>query len=230
MSDISGGNSTDHGGVTDEDIENFFRDNPGIRPIQPLNGADPNQPVAFHSGDGRPVPPSEGGDVEIPEDTGIVLPLSSEASPTPTATTDTGDGTVAPASEPVPGAAGDTTDAAATTTPTPDGFIMVGDQAIPSSQVEAWLAFQQEINADPILQRMIVDRLTGRVTEAPVAGAPAVQQGGSPTPSAPAGQTAIDAIAANLDLDDPSVAALYSLVQQQGQQIAARHAWAPTDA
>lgn len=204
---------TEHGGVTDEDIDAFFASHPGLRPINPLNGADPTLPVQFQSGSGRHAPPSGGleGDegtqpTAVPSDpahTGEppVVELEEEGGGGP-------DNAPSPPSPTPP----------ATPPPTPEPtveFLEIDGVQVPASQVRALLDFQQNYQSDPQLRALLTDHFVGR--SAPVeGGAPATPPAGvQPSPAGGQPLTPPE----DLDMEDPSVRALWAIVEQQNQQL-----------
>src|SRR5262245_11617165 len=181
-----------HGGVTDEMMEQFFADHPTLRPLTPLSG--------------QGVPPGDSDSDDV-----IPPPSESPTSPTPEPT---------PQPEPQPAETPsegepETVPEPATPEPSPESpedFVELDGQRYARSQLNAAAQFQQHLAGDPQLQRLITDYLTG----ASIAQTPQTPQSRTipSEPDTPAGPPA------DLDLDDPSVRALYALVQQQSDQLA----------
>jgi hypothetical protein len=171
----------EHSGVTDEQMEQFFNSHPDLRPLPPVG-----QTIEGGSEESTPEPPST--PPEAPEPGPGPQPAPSEGEP-------------------------ETTPEPATPEPSPespDGFVELGGQRYPQSQVEAATQFQQHLSSDPQLQRLITDYLTGIPP----------QTGQIPqsrtTPSEPAISVQPPA---DIDFDDPSLRSLYGLIQQQNEQI-----------
>lgn len=220
-------NEPDHSGVTDEDLEGFFNEHPGIRPLNPLNGADPNLPIQFQSGSGRHVPPAGGVEDSanppspsstVSDGNGDEGGEGGETPPTPP-----GDGEPAPPPPPSPT---DVPDPNAPLPPPPPPaveYVEFDGQQIPASQLRALLDWQQNFAGDPELQALVTGHLVGRA--APVeGGAPTTPAAGVGTPAAPAaGQpSAFQPLTPpeDVDLEDPAIAALWGIIQQQHGQIA----------
>lgn len=164
MSDLA--SSPEHGGVTDEAMEQFLAAHPDLLPLpslaqvtaEPETEPEPEQPQA---------PP-----VEVPQEG------EPEAAPEPA--------TPEPPSEPS------------------EDFIDFDGTKYPKSQVKAAADFQQQLVADPQLQRLITDYLTG---------ATLIQQEQQQQPPQPPRPPE------DIDMDDPQMRAIYTLIQQQNEQI-----------
>lgn len=131
--------------------------------------------------------------------------------------------------------------------PAPADIIEFNGQQIPKSKLESWIAFQQAVDSDPELQRTLRQIQSGTYqpptyqSPQPYPGYPPVQQYEQPSvpgpftvpqynvppgqqnyqpqPTPPFGQpSAIPQLSAE-DLQDPTIAALYGMLQQQSQQI-----------
>lgn len=83
-------------------------------------------------------------------------------------------------------------------------FLELEGQRYPKSQLQAAADFQRHLSGDPQLQRLITDYLTG--VQAPQQIAP------EPQPQTPE-------LPPELDIEDPSVRALYTLIQRNNEQI-----------
>lgn len=221
----------EHGGVSSEDLEAFFNSHPGLRPLNPLNGADPNLPVQFQSGSGRMVPPAGGVEANDPTATPAATP---PASTTPVDDNGgEGDGATPPAPSPEPSAPTpdtplpdpDAPDPNAPPTPPatpsappipPADYVEFEGQQIPASQLRALLDWQQNFANDPDLQAIVTGHLVGR--SAPVeGGAPTTPVAGVGTPATPAAGQLVPPD--DLDLDDPAIAAIWNIVKTQHDQI-----------
>ena len=186
--------STDesHGGVTDEQIEQFFATNP-------------NLPHPFATNDTTTAPPV--GGVEGSEEP---APAPTEPSTEPEPAPQPGEGEPAvpdgdPAEPSVPPESPDAPE------PLPEGFVEVGGQRYPISQLEAARDFQEHLQSDPQLVNIIRTYLTGQeALAAGTAGTPAVATPPAGVPQQPE---------LELDLNDPSIATLARLIQQQNNHI-----------
>jgi hypothetical protein len=89
-------------------------------------------------------------------------------------------------------------------------FIQLGDERYPRSQIEAAASFQQRLIADPQLQQLITGYLTGQT--------PQLTQP-TQTPTTPSQPDISAQPPTDLDLDDPSIRALYQLVTSQSEQL-----------
>lgn len=161
----------DHGGVTDEAMEQFFADHPDLKPL------------------GQTAPP-----VDVPPD----VPPEPQPEPEPEPHT------APPEGEP------ETAPDTATPEPSPespDDFVELDGTRYPRSQVSAAAEFQRHLTGDPQLQRLITDYLTGQSVQP-------TQTVTTPSEPAEPAQPPAD-----LDLDDPSVRALYNLVRDQQTYI-----------
>ena len=142
----------EHGGVTDEMLEQFFADNPTLRPLAP---------IAEQTG----VPPVGDADTE---------PSAPPTTPEP-ATEEPGEGeppeTTEPSAEPEPPAE----------TPEEGAFYEFDGQRYPASQVEAAARFQSQLVNDPQLQLLIRNYLAGGVAAESAPPASPVGEGSAPT-------------------------------------------------
>lgn len=154
-------NDSEHGGVTDEQLEQFFADNPNLRPLP--------------SSQEMPEPEPE------PEPEPSVAPVEAP-----------GEGEPETAPEPaIPEPSPETAD-----------FLEIDGTQYPRSQIEAAAQFQRQLVNDPQLQRLITDYLTGATVQP--------QPEPQPQPTGPP---------EDLDMDDPQMRAIYTLIQQQSEQI-----------
>src|SRR5262245_44028496 len=145
---------TSHGGVTDEQLEQFFADHPDLRPLTP-----------FASGQSG-VPPV--GGVEDDES-----PESSAPPTTPEPATIPGEGE--PATEPEPAAPVPPPESPEVE-PQTDDWIELDGQRYARSQLNAAAQFQQHLASDPQLQDLITNYLTGsRIVQEQPAPQPAPQ-------------------------------------------------------
>ena len=163
MSDLA--SSAEHGGVTDEQLEQFFVDHPDLRPVastapspEPTPEPEPTEPQPEEA-------PSEGEPEAAPD-------------------------TATPEPPPEP----ESTD-----------FIELDGQRYARSQLNAAAQFQQHLASDPQLQDLITNYLTGTQQTYPSQPAEPVQP-----------QTVVPP---ELDLEDPTIRAIYTLIQQQNDQI-----------
>lgn len=192
----------EHAGVTDEQLEQFFADNPTLRPLAPVNGHGPmSGPNQFASGESSGVPPVAGVEGDAPDST-----------PQPEQEPDTGgdeEPTPYTPAEGEPESPDVEPAEAPETPPSPDDFYEFDGQRFPRSQVEAAAKFQNQLANDPQLQQLITTYL---------AGGESVPQ---PTPPAmPAGEGSAPAgLPPGLDLEDPTIAAIVGLIQQQNDSL-----------
>jgi hypothetical protein len=180
----------EHGGVTDNDLESFFAANPDLRPLAPHPGRTlSNDLPSVDSG----VPDGDEG-----EETPAESDPSSPSLPEPGAEPEEGESVDPDATS---GLAQDLPDSSS-----PD-FLDIDGQHIPRSQVEAAARFQQQLVNDPQLRNLIQNYLAGTTVTEGLAASPTGEG------SAPVGPPE------ELDLDDPQVRVLYTLLQQQSEQM-----------
>lgn len=198
----------DHSGVTDEQIDAFFRANPGIRPLNPLISGQQATTAPFVSGS-TGIPPAggveaDGGGPAIPGQPGApAVPPPVTPPPAPSA----------------PPAA-----------PSPIPSPVAVPPALDPATISQLQALQAELTRDPELRQKVADHFVGRaapqVSQPPVAPAPQSAPAIQPPvqyvqPGVPPVQIQTSTPPPNLDLDDPSIAALWNIVQSQQQQLAA---------
>lgn len=205
----------EHGGVTDEDMEAYFASR-GIPNPQFQPGTSGDAPVAGVEG-------SDGGTAPIPTppapDPSLQAPLTAPETGAP-------DAPVIPAPETGSEPQG-TEDSPIGSQPDPlDSLpeeIEYGDRKIPRDRIKALLAFQDLLEGDEVLQQTLAAYLT--TGQVPSSAGPVTQGGGdgssaAPVPSAnPFEQPLVPP--EDLDLDDPVIKSLWSVVEQQHGQIAA---------
>lgn len=209
----------DHAGVTDEMVDAFFQNNPQVRSLPPLVSGQQPTTQQFRSGS-TGMPPA--GGVEQP------------------------DGTFTQTAPPVQPPLGQPPTQPTIQAPPPQPPIATPVQPAPASQPPSQLTddelsqlreLQTAIRSDPELRSKIADHLVGRATppvpQPPVVPAPQGFQFQPPyqpatqpvipplEPMHPAAPQFLSQPPANLDLEDPSIAALWQMVQSQQQQLAA---------
>lgn len=212
----------DHAGVTDEMVDAFFTNNPQVRSLPPLVSGQQPTTQQFRSGS-TGMPPA--GGVEQP------------------------DGTFTQTAPPVQPPLGQPPTQPTIQAPPPQPPIATPGQPAPASQPPSQLTddelsqlreLQTAIRSDPALRSKIADHLVGRATPpvpqppvvtAPQGFQPVGQPAAAPTtpqvgptglePMYPAVPQFVSQPPANLDLEDPSIAALWQMVQSQQQQLAA---------
>ena len=143
MSDFDG----IHGGVTDEMLENFFNDNPDLRPLAPVNGHGPtNSTTQFAAGEGQTTTPPGGVEQDAGgADDGAAAPPPAPAPPEEDAGEGEGDASGQPPSPPVP-----------------DDFIEFDEGLkLPRSQATAAARFQKMLTGNPAMQKLLTDYLAG---------------------------------------------------------------------
>ena len=172
----------EHGGVTDEALEEFFNEHPDLKPLASVGEGESE--TGDDGDNGTPTPPAPAPEV--------------------------------PPTEPPDGAPSEPESDEGTGTLPPSGsdFYEVDGESIPRSQLEAAARFQRHLAQDANLQQVIRAYLTGDGT-AVASGGSSVPPGAPPaTAPAPA-----PVIPEGLDLEDPSIRALYGVLQQQQQQL-----------
>jgi len=174
---------TEHGGVTDLDLEQFFAEHPDFQTLAPIGPRD-SDPA------GEPDGGTEGSEPSSPE------PSAPPVEPAPEEET--------PAEEPPAEPAEPESPAPEET---PSDFLELEGVRYPQSQIAAAARFQQQLATDPNLQQLITNYLAGAPAQVEHPASP-VGDGSAPTGPPP-----------DLDLDDPSVAALYRLYQTQTEQL-----------
>lgn len=229
----------EHGGVTDDQINQFFQNNPGIRSLPPLVSNQQANGTQFRSGSTGQPPV---GGVEGPE-----------GQPPPGATFGQQPAPAAPEGFQAPPPAAPAPGAPPAAPATPTQQQPAPTTIDPQVELDQLRALQAQIKADPQLRAKIADHFVGRAApEAPqppnVPAPPLAYPQQDPQPfqfqppqnppqwAPPTGPAITQPRAepivpqppqffsqppANLDMEDPSIAALWGIVQTQQQQLQA---------
>jgi hypothetical protein len=183
-----------HGGVTDVEMEQFFAEHPDLQVIQPVGST---RTMEFERGAAEPpLGGEEGEPTEEPSEPSTEEPAEPDAEPT-----------APPEGEPT-GPEGEPAGPEGPAEPSTDDFFDIGGQRYTRTQIEAATQFQQHLVSDVELQNLIRNYLAGSAIQQVTSTASPAGDG-----SAPAGPPQ------ELDLDDPQIAALYGIVQQQNEAL-----------